>query len=124
LTVKSGSCGEEMDGSEPTAVFPNCKILALVSYRFLQRPHSLLEAINVRKPFQCRYCPYSASQKGNLKTHVLCVHRKPFDNSLYPDRRLRRSHTPQAPSRLSLGARGDGSASGRDHISLTSLCGT
>ncbi|MEQ2242775.1 hypothetical protein ILYODFUR_000302 [Ilyodon furcidens] len=78
----------------------------------------------VRKPFQCRYCPYSASQKGNLKTHVLCVHRKPFDNSLYPDRRLRRSHTPQAPSRLSLGARGDGSASGRDHISLTSLCGT
>ncbi|XP_007561396.2 zinc finger protein 536-like, partial [Poecilia formosa] len=77
-----------------------------------------------RKPFQCRYCPYSASQKGNLKTHVLCVHRKPFDNSLYPDRRLRRSHTPQAPSRLSLGVTGDGRASGRDHISVTSLCGT
>uniref|UniRef100_A0A1A8SB16 C2H2-type domain-containing protein n=1 Tax=Nothobranchius rachovii TaxID=451742 RepID=A0A1A8SB16_9TELE len=77
-----------------------------------------------RKPFQCRYCPYSASQKGNLKTHVLCVHRKPFDNSLYPDRRLRRSHTPQAPSRLSLSATGDNRASGRDHISVTSLCGT
>uniref|UniRef100_A0A1A8F7Q0 C2H2-type domain-containing protein n=2 Tax=Nothobranchius korthausae TaxID=1143690 RepID=A0A1A8F7Q0_9TELE len=77
-----------------------------------------------RKPFQCRYCPYSASQKGNLKTHVLCVHRKPFDNSLYPDRRLRRSHTPQAPSRLSLSATGDSRASGRDHISVTSLCGT
>ncbi|KAM4553909.1 uncharacterized protein V3H82_018248 isoform 1-T2 [Fundulus diaphanus] len=79
---------------------------------------------SVRKPFQCRYCPYSASQKGNLKTHVLCVHRKPFDNSLYPDRRLRRSHTPQGPSRLSLGATGDSPASGRDQISVTSLCGT
>ncbi|XP_015226640.1 PREDICTED: zinc finger protein 536, partial [Cyprinodon variegatus] len=78
----------------------------------------------VRKPFQCRYCPYSASQKGNLKTHVLCVHRKPFDNSLYPDRRLRRSHTPQTSSRFSLGATGDSSASGRDQISVTSLCGT
>ncbi|KAF7687997.1 hypothetical protein HF521_014003 [Silurus meridionalis] len=44
-----------------------------------------------QKPFQCRYCPYSASQKGNLKTHVLCVHRMPFDNSQYPDRRFKRS---------------------------------
>ncbi|XP_061891168.1 zinc finger protein 536-like [Entelurus aequoreus] len=52
---------------------------------------------SARKAFPCRYCPYSASQKGNLKTHVICVHRKPFDNSLYPDRRLRRSHTPQRP---------------------------
>nr|KAF6412470.1 zinc finger protein 536 [Rousettus aegyptiacus] len=43
------------------------------------------------RPFQCRYCPYSASQKGNLKTHVLCVHRMPFDNSQYPDRRFKRS---------------------------------
>ncbi|KAJ7985859.1 hypothetical protein DPEC_G00344840 [Dallia pectoralis] len=43
------------------------------------------------KPFQCRFCPYSASQKGNLKTHVLCVHRMPFDNSQYPDRRFKRS---------------------------------
>lgn len=43
------------------------------------------------RPFQCRYCPYSASQKGNLKTHVLCVHRLPFDNSQYPDRRFKRS---------------------------------
>ncbi|EGW01382.1 hypothetical protein I79_017165 [Cricetulus griseus] len=33
----------------------------------------------------------SASQKGNLKTHVLCVHRMPFDNSQYPDRRFKRS---------------------------------
>ena len=41
--------------------------------------------------FQCHYCPYSASQKGNLKTHVLCVHRMPFDNSQYPDRRFTRS---------------------------------
>ncbi|CAN9498755.1 unnamed protein product [Ophioblennius macclurei] len=79
-----------------------------------------------RKPFQCRYCPYSASQKGNLKTHVLCVHRKPFDNSLYPDRRLRRSHTPhQIPSRSPLGmAGGDGAAGRRDPIGVTSLCGT
>ncbi|KAJ8247355.1 hypothetical protein GJAV_G00245440 [Gymnothorax javanicus] len=44
-----------------------------------------------QKPFQCQYCPYSASQKGNLKTHVLCVHRMPFDNSQYPDRRYKRS---------------------------------
>lgn len=43
------------------------------------------------RPFQCGYCPYSASQKGNLKTHVLCVHRMPFDNSQYPDRRFKRS---------------------------------
>ncbi|KAJ7338617.1 hypothetical protein JRQ81_012519 [Phrynocephalus forsythii] len=40
------------------------------------------------RPFQCRYCPYSASQKGNLKTHVQCVHRVPFDNRQYPDRRF------------------------------------
>ncbi|XP_028304107.1 uncharacterized protein LOC114464256 [Gouania willdenowi] len=78
---------------------------------------------SVHKPFQCRYCPYSASQKGNLKTHVLCVHRKPFDNSLYPDRRLRRSHTPQVPSRLLLGVMGDNVAA-RDQIGMTSLCGT
>ncbi|KAA0723575.1 hypothetical protein E1301_Tti003310 [Triplophysa tibetana] len=44
-----------------------------------------------QRPFQCQYCPYSASQKGNLKTHVLCVHRMPFDNSQYPDRRFKRS---------------------------------
>ncbi|KAL7831062.1 hypothetical protein SRHO_G00305640 [Serrasalmus rhombeus] len=43
-----------------------------------------------QRPFQCQYCPYSASQKGNLKTHVLCVHRMPFDNSQYPDRRFKR----------------------------------
>ncbi|XP_072926220.1 zinc finger protein 536 isoform X2 [Hemitrygon akajei] len=47
--------------------------------------------ISGHRPFQCRYCPYSASQKGNLKTHVLCVHRMPFDNSQYPDRRFKRS---------------------------------
>ncbi|KAG7521669.1 zinc finger 536-like [Solea senegalensis] len=79
------------------------------------------DVTSARKPFQCRYCPYSASQKGNLKTHVLCVHRKPFDNSLYPDRRLRRSH---APSRLPLSITGDKHASGRDQIGMTSLCGT
>ncbi|KAK2819800.1 hypothetical protein Q7C36_021446 [Tachysurus vachellii] len=44
-----------------------------------------------QRPFQCQYCSYSASQKGNLKTHVLCVHRMPFDNSQYPDRRFKRS---------------------------------
>ncbi|XP_035807894.2 zinc finger protein 536 isoform X1 [Amphiprion ocellaris] len=44
-----------------------------------------------QRPFKCSYCPYSASQKGNLKTHVLCVHRMPFDNSQYPDRRFKRS---------------------------------
>ncbi|XP_033997442.1 zinc finger protein 536-like [Trematomus bernacchii] len=77
-----------------------------------------------RKPFQCRYCPYSASQKGNLKTHVLCVHRKPFDNSLYPDRRLRRSHQPQRPSRLPQSIMGDNRVAGRDQIGMTSLCGT
>ncbi|XP_016888356.1 uncharacterized protein LOC107988660 [Cynoglossus semilaevis] len=76
------------------------------------------------KPFQCRYCPYSASQKGNLKTHVVCVHRRPFDNTLYPDRRLRRSHTPQRASRLPPTIAGDNHASGRDQIGVTSLCGT
>ncbi|KAF3689060.1 Zinc finger protein 536 [Channa argus] len=79
---------------------------------------------SARKPFQCRYCPYSASQKGNLKTHVLCVHRKPFDNSLYPDRRLRRSHVPQRPSRLPQSITEDNHAPGRDQIGMTSLCGT
>ncbi|XP_068169440.1 zinc finger protein 536-like [Antennarius striatus] len=81
------------------------------------------DAASARKPFQCRYCPYSASQKGNLKTHVLCVHRKPFDNSLYPDRRLRRSHTPQRPSRRPQSITGD-NMSGTDQIGMTSLCGT
>ncbi|XP_070687513.1 uncharacterized protein [Pempheris klunzingeri] len=82
------------------------------------------DVASARKPFQCRYCPYSASQKGNLKTHVLCVHRKPFDNSLYPDRRLRRSHTPQRPSRLPPSITGDNRVPGRDQIGMTSLCGT
>ncbi|XP_017556094.1 zinc finger protein 516 isoform X1 [Pygocentrus nattereri] len=41
------------------------------------------------RPFRCQYCPYSASQKGNLKTHVQTVHRLTFDNTQYPDRRLR-----------------------------------
>ncbi|XP_059190849.1 uncharacterized protein LOC131973029 [Centropristis striata] len=82
------------------------------------------DVASARKPFQCRYCPYSASQKGNLKTHVLCVHRKPFDNSLYPDRRLRRSHTPQRASRLPQSITGDNRAPGRDQIGMTSLCGT
>ncbi|KAG7239629.1 hypothetical protein INR49_028781 [Caranx melampygus] len=51
------------------------------------------EAVAGSRPFKCSYCPYSASQKGNLKTHVLCVHRMPFDNTLYPDRRFKRSRT-------------------------------
>ncbi|XP_061077210.1 zinc finger protein 536 [Conger conger] len=50
-----------------------------------------------QRPFQCRFCPYSASQKGNLKTHVLCVHRMPFDNSQYPDRRFKRSRLDSDP---------------------------
>ncbi|XP_051992237.1 zinc finger protein 516-like isoform X1 [Xyrauchen texanus] len=45
------------------------------------------------RPFQCRYCPYSASQKGNLKTHVQTVHCLAFDNAQYPDRRLRHAPT-------------------------------
>ncbi|XP_051526440.1 zinc finger protein 516-like isoform X1 [Myxocyprinus asiaticus] len=43
------------------------------------------------RPFQCRYCPYSASQKGNLKTHVQTVHRLAFDNAQYPHWRLRQA---------------------------------
>ncbi|XP_055075761.2 zinc finger protein 516 isoform X1 [Misgurnus anguillicaudatus] len=52
------------------------------------------------RPFQCQYCPYSASQKGNLKTHVQTVHRLAFDNTQYPDRRLRQAPTndPADPS--------------------------
>ncbi|KAG8133407.1 hypothetical protein E2320_011193, partial [Naja naja] len=49
------------------------------------------------RPFQCRYCPYSASQKGNLKTHVQCVHQVPFDNSQYPDLRF-----PSPPNNYSI----------------------
>ncbi|XP_061628786.1 zinc finger protein 536-like [Phyllopteryx taeniolatus] len=79
---------------------------------------------SARKPFPCKYCPYSASQKGNLKTHVICVHRKPFDNSLYPDRRLRRSHTPQRPSRSPPSITEDNRAPGRERINVASLCGT
>ncbi|MFT7810482.1 zinc finger protein 536-like isoform X1 [Arapaima gigas] len=51
-----------------------------------------------QRPYQCNYCPYSASQKGNLKTHVLCVHRMPFDNSQYPDRRFKRPRLESDPS--------------------------
>ncbi|KAM9807357.1 zinc finger protein 516-like isoform 1-T2 [Syngnathus typhle] len=39
------------------------------------------------RPFCCQLCPYRASQKGNLKTHVQSVHHMPFDNSKYPDSR-------------------------------------
>ncbi|KAM7423589.1 hypothetical protein PAMA_000103 [Pampus argenteus] len=55
------------------------------------RAAGLLGGCPGQRPFKCSYCPYSASQKGNLKTHVLCVHRMPFDNSQYPDRRFKRS---------------------------------
>uniref|UniRef100_A0A3P8YVE9 C2H2-type domain-containing protein n=1 Tax=Esox lucius TaxID=8010 RepID=A0A3P8YVE9_ESOLU len=87
------------------------------------------------KPFQCKYCPYSATQKGNLKTHVLCVHRRPFDSSLYPDRRLRRPHanpvlTQQGstgssyfPKSMGLEKAARSTHSGRDLI-MTSTCGT
>nr|XP_057943180.1 zinc finger protein 536-like [Doryrhamphus excisus] len=75
---------------------------------------------SARKPFPCRYCPYSASQKGNLKTHVICVHRKPFDNSLYPDRRLRRSHTPQRPSKSPPSTAEDNRVAGREQMNAAS----
>ncbi|XP_021430094.2 zinc finger protein 536 [Oncorhynchus mykiss] len=77
------------------------------------------------KPFQCRYCPYSATQKGNLKTHVLCVHRRPFDSSLYPDRRLRRprANTPVTPYTSQEGSAPRPTPTGRD-ITMASLCGT
>ncbi|XP_061632243.1 zinc finger protein 516 isoform X1 [Phyllopteryx taeniolatus] len=39
------------------------------------------------RPFCCQLCPYRASQKGNLKTHVQSVHHIPFDNGQYPDSR-------------------------------------
>lgn len=39
------------------------------------------------RPFCCKLCPYRASQKGNLKTHVQSVHHMPFDNSQYLDTR-------------------------------------
>ncbi len=57
-------------------------------------------SVSGERPFQCRYCPYSASQKGNLKTHVQTVHRLSFDNAQYPDRRLRQAPTnePTDPS--------------------------
>ncbi|TNN79279.1 hypothetical protein EYF80_010524 [Liparis tanakae] len=44
-----------------------------------------------RRHFKCSYCPDSASQKVNLKTHVLSVHRRAFDNDRYADRRFKRS---------------------------------
>ncbi|XP_076865956.1 LOW QUALITY PROTEIN: zinc finger protein 516 [Brachyhypopomus gauderio] len=52
------------------------------------------------RPFRCQYCPYSASQKGNLKTHVQTVHRLTFDNAQYPDKSLRHasSDDPSLPS--------------------------
>ncbi|XP_063041553.1 zinc finger protein 516-like isoform X2 [Engraulis encrasicolus] len=49
------------------------------------------------RPFRCRYCPYSASQKGNLKTHVQTVHRVAFDNTSYSDGRLRPTTTTTQP---------------------------
>ncbi|MBN3296192.1 ZN516 protein, partial [Amia calva] len=55
-----------------------------------QGPQAAISILsNWERPFQCRYCAYSASQKGNLKTHVQCVHRVPFDNAQYPDKRFR-----------------------------------
>ncbi|XP_007898761.2 LOW QUALITY PROTEIN: zinc finger protein 516 [Callorhinchus milii] len=57
----------------------------------VQNSYCSPQMVTGERPFQCRYCPYSASQKGNLKTHVQCVHRVPFDNNQYPDRRFRLS---------------------------------
>ncbi|KAK2529956.1 hypothetical protein Q9233_006341 [Columba guinea] len=67
------------------------KIKKQLHKRGLSSMHTYTGDAPGHRPFQCRYCPYSASQKGNLKTHVLCVHRMPFDNSQYPDRRFKRS---------------------------------
>ncbi|XP_026875368.2 zinc finger protein 516 isoform X1 [Electrophorus electricus] len=52
------------------------------------------------RPFRCQYCSYSATQKGNLKTHVQTVHRLTFDSAQYPDRNLRHapSDDPSLPS--------------------------
>ncbi|XP_062846857.1 zinc finger protein 516 [Trichomycterus rosablanca] len=52
------------------------------------------------RPFQCQYCPYSAAQKGNLKTHVQTVHRLTFDNAQYSDGRQHQapSEEPTQPS--------------------------
>ncbi|KPP79002.1 hypothetical protein Z043_101443 [Scleropages formosus] len=38
------------------------------------------------RPFRCQHCPYSSSQKGNLKTHVQCVHRLAFEGGLQQGR--------------------------------------
>ncbi|KAF3840119.1 hypothetical protein F7725_018836 [Dissostichus mawsoni] len=68
----------------------------------------LLKLPNKYRPFCCQLCPYRASQKGNLKTHVQSVHHLPFDNSQYPDTRslilsqeeqgaLAAKHTPTPP---------------------------
>ncbi|KAL4593588.1 hypothetical protein GN956_G26488 [Arapaima gigas] len=38
------------------------------------------------RPFQCQHCPYSSTQKGNLKTHVQSVHRLAFDSRLQQGR--------------------------------------
>lgn len=71
----------------PTRTLPET---SWFSFKWLQ--HSVVLFLFAgQRPFKCSYCPYSASQKGNLKTHVLCVHRMPFDNSQYPDRRFKRS---------------------------------
>ncbi|XP_078396020.1 zinc finger protein 516 isoform X1 [Cetorhinus maximus] len=59
----------------------------------MQKTFCSPQVVMAERPFQCRYCPYSASQKGNLKTHVQCVHRMPFDNTQYPDRRFRLSRS-------------------------------
>lgn len=52
------------------------------------------------KPFCCQFCPYRASQKGNLKTHVQSVHHMPFNNSQYPDTRSSLLEEPLTPQQL------------------------
>ncbi|XP_041933172.1 zinc finger protein 516 isoform X1 [Alosa sapidissima] len=62
------------------------------------------------RPFRCRYCPYSASQKGNLKTHVQTVHRVTFDNTSYSEGRLRQEAQPEED------AAAHGPATAQDHL--------
>lgn len=75
------------------------------------RPSNRALCSSGERPFCCKLCPYRASQKGNLKTHVQSVHHMPFDNSQYLDTRslflsqgreaqaAKRPSTPQKQSR-------------------------
>ncbi|XP_072117603.1 zinc finger protein 516 isoform X1 [Mobula birostris] len=60
-------------------------------YRGWRGNHHFLYPAEKRdgRPFQCQICPFSASQKENLKMHVEYVHRVPFDNNLHPEHRFK-----------------------------------